>query len=92
VPALAGVRLAGSRVGFDGYTPDKRPAIGWHGPVGLYACTGFSGGGIKVAPAVADLVAEEIISGSPVAALAPYRPGRFAAGDLIESEFPYGHL
>jgi sarcosine oxidase subunit beta len=66
--------------------------IGAAGPAGLFLCTGFSGGGVKSAPAVARLLADEIVNGSASALLAPYRPHRFTAGALIESEYPYDYM
>jgi sarcosine oxidase subunit beta len=92
IPALDAASLDGNRVGVDAYTPDNRPAIGWMARAGLYVCTGFSGGGIKVAPAVGDLVAQEIVHGCRRDLLEAYRPGRFSTCDLIESEFPYAHM
>jgi glycine/D-amino acid oxidase-like deaminating enzyme len=92
IRALAVAPLIGTRVGVDAYTPDRRPAIGWAGAEGLYLCTGFSGGGVKVAPAVGKLAAGEIAGGDRMALLEPYRPQRFETGELIESEFPYGHM
>lgn len=91
VPALTAAELAGARVGVDAYTPDRRPAIGPLGPAGLWVCTGFSGGGVKLAPAVGELLAGEIVTGEPGPLLEPYRPQRFARGELIESESSYDH-
>ena len=99
LPGLATSPVVGGRVGFDGYTPDKRPVIGPvigpgngpAGPDGLYLCTGFSGGGVKVAPAVGELVAAELTTGAASPLLTPYRPQRFAAGEPIESDYPYAH-
>lgn len=92
IPALRDAPVLAARVGLDGYSADKRPMIGAAGPEGLYLCTAFSGGGIKVAPAVGELVAGEIVHGTAAPLLAPYRPQRFGAGALIESEFPYEHM
>lgn len=92
VPRLAAAAVVGSRAGLDGYTPDGRPAIGAAGPPGLYLCAGFSGGGFKIAPTVGELVAAEIVGGLPEELLVPYRPERFAAGTLIESENPYARI
>jgi len=90
---MAGVGMVtGTRAGFDGYTPDEHPVIGAAGPAGLFLCTGFSGGGVKMAPAVARLLADEVVNHSASALLAPYRPHRFTAGALIESEYPYDYM
>lgn len=98
VPAAAAAPLAGTRSGLDGYTPDKRPAVGPAGPEGLYLALGFSGGGFKMAPAVAELAAVEIAEGGAVAGksaqelLEPYRPERFLKGRPIVPEKPYDHM
>ncbi|MFV2121583.1 NAD(P)/FAD-dependent oxidoreductase, partial [Streptomyces sp. Act-28] len=99
VPAAVSAPLTGTRAGLDGYTPDKRPVIGPAGPDGLYLALGFSGGGFKTAPAVAELAAAEILDGQAVAGkseqplLAPYRWERFAGGGRgIVAEAPYAHM
>ncbi|MER7461621.1 FAD-binding oxidoreductase [Streptomyces sp. NPDC097981] len=98
VPAAATAPLAGTRSGLDGYTPDKRPVVGAAGPDGLYLALGFSGGGFKLAPAVAELAAKEIVEGGAVPGkavqelLEPYRPQRFLAGRPIRPEAPYDHM
>lgn len=98
VPAAATAPLAGTRSGLDGYTPDKRPVVGAAGPDGLYLALGFSGGGFKTAPAVAELAAKEILEGGAVPGkavqelLEPYRPQRFLAGRPVRSEAPYDHM
>jgi glycine/D-amino acid oxidase-like deaminating enzyme len=98
IPAASAAPLTGTRSGFDGYTPDKRPVVGPGGPDGLYLALGFSGGGFKLAPGTAELAAEEIASGGAVAGkatqdlLAPYRPQRFDLGELIVPEAPYDHM
>lgn len=98
VPAAATAPLVGTRSGLDGYTPDKRPVVGAAGPEGLYLALGFSGGGFKLAPAVAELAAREIAEGGAVIGkavqdlLEPYRPQRFLAGRPIVPEAPYDHM
>lgn len=99
VPAAATAPLAGTRAGVDGYTPDKRPVIGPAGPDGLYLALGFSGGGFKMSPAVAELAAAEILDGQAVTGkseqslLAPYRLERFAdGGRRIVPEAPYAQM
>ncbi|WP_143662614.1 FAD-binding oxidoreductase [Streptomyces sp. CB03238] len=98
VKAVGGAELLGSKAGFDGYTPDRRPLIGPAGPDGLYLATGFSGGGFKTAPAVGELVAAELLGGAGVAGraeeplLTPYRPGRFVAGRPVVGDFTYERM
>ncbi len=98
VPAAATAPLVGTRSGLDGYTPDKRPVVGPAGPEGLYLALGFSGGGFKLAPAVAELAAKEITEGLAVIGkgvqelLEPYRPQRFLNGRPIVPEAPYDHM
>ncbi|MFI5801300.1 NAD(P)/FAD-dependent oxidoreductase [Streptomyces sp. NPDC051561] len=95
VPAVTTAHLTGTRAGLDGYTPDKRPVIGAAGPDGCYLALGFSGGGFKTAPAVADLATAEIVEGQAVAGkaeqdlLRPYRLERFDTGRQIVPEAPY---
>lgn len=89
VPALADGQLAGTRVGVDGYTPDRHPLIGPAGPDGLYLATGMSGGGYKIAPAVGELAAAQILTGIEQKPLLPYRPQRFIDGEPIAAEFGY---
>jgi glycine/D-amino acid oxidase-like deaminating enzyme len=92
LPVAGTGQVDSARAGLDGYTPDKRPAIGAAGPDGCYLAVGFSGGGVKIAPAVGELVAAELTGAGPQSLLEPYRPGRFAAGALIESEHPYDRI
>lgn len=92
IPAVRAAPISGSRAGFDGYTPDRHPIIGADDLPGLVICTGFSGGGVKTTPAVTAMLAAEIVDGIPNPLLAPYRPQRFAAGTLIESEYSYEHM
>src|SRR5262245_47927282 len=77
IPALATAEVAGTRVGVEGYTPDRHPLIGPAELPGLYLATGMSGGGVKIAPAVGERVASELRTGRPHPALAAYRPDRY---------------
>jgi sarcosine oxidase subunit beta len=92
VPEARSATISGTRAGFDGYTPDHHPVIGVTDPDGLYLCTGFSGGGVKVMPAVAHAVAAEIVGGSSSDLLEPYRPQRFAMGLPIASDCSYDYI
>ena len=57
---------------------DGHPIVGWlPGSGGLYVAVTHSG--VTLAAHLAQLITTELLSGRPVAELAPYRPGRFAA-------------
>lgn len=92
IPSVGSTPVCGVRAGFDAYTPDRHPAIGPAGPDGLFLCTGFSGGGVKTVPVVAEDLAAEIVDGVSSPLLAPYTPWRFTTETLIESEHPYEHM
>ena len=65
-------------------TPDLHPVIGKvDGIEGLYICTGFSGHGFKLAPAVGICVAELVLDGAArTVDISTLRVSRFAEGDL----------
>jgi len=88
--ALTGRPLAAEPVtvlrGFDAYTPDNRPVLGFlDDRRTLYVISGLSGLGFKVAPAIADLAADTVHarlfgSAEPAGQLAEaFGLGRFAA-------------
>ncbi|MGH3167807.1 MAG: FAD-dependent oxidoreductase, partial [Trebonia sp.] len=92
VRGAATLPVIGTRAGFDGYTPDKHPIIGPAGPDGLYLALGFSGGGFKIAPAVAELAAAEITGEGRHSLLNPYRQQRFAKRELVTTSTAYDHM
>ena len=65
-------------------TPDHHPIIDKVEDIeGLYICTGFSGHGFKLSPAVGICVAELVLDGvSDTVDISPLRMSRFAEGDL----------
>jgi glycine/D-amino acid oxidase-like deaminating enzyme len=73
----AAVRVAQARVCFRSLPADGLPVIG---PArdGLYVLATHSG--VSLAPALAQLAANELIDGGDEAVLAPFRPHRFGAG------------
>jgi glycine/D-amino acid oxidase-like deaminating enzyme len=89
LPRLASAMLVRSRLGFDAYTPDRRPLVGWSGQRGLYLATGMSGGGFKLAAGVGRAVADEIVTGNQTAISIAYRPERFAVSAAITSDYVY---
>jgi len=67
--------------------PDWHPLLGpWPGVDGLYLAVGFSGHGLKLAPAVGEAVADELTGRTPAIDISPLhpattpRPLRFAYG------------
>ena len=94
VPALSGGHWRGSWSGLYDVTPDWHPALGpVPGTNGVFVTAGFSGHGFKLAPAVGVALAELIVGGaSETFDLAPLAPGRFAAGELLSSQYGYSVL
>lgn len=73
-------------------TPDARGLMGPLGVAeGLYCCTGFSGMGFKIAPAVGLVMAELVLEGKATTVdIADFDPERFAKGKPIRAEHEYG--
>ena len=84
IPAMAEAEFATGYAGLYTQTPDSHPVIDRvDGVDGLYICTGFSGHGFKLSPAVGLLVSELVLDGKAGAIdIAPLRMSRFAEGDL----------
>jgi sarcosine oxidase, subunit beta len=62
-PGLVGAALSSSYAGCYDVTPDYNPVIGIAPVDGLWLCTGFSGHGYKISPAVGELVADLMVRG-----------------------------
>jgi sarcosine oxidase, subunit beta len=91
-PELTDAALESSYAGCYDVTPDYNPIIGWTPADGVMLCTGFSGHGYKIAPAVGELVADLVVEGSsgdPDVPETDFRLARFAEGDLLVSRHPY---
>jgi glycine/D-amino acid oxidase-like deaminating enzyme len=87
LPSLADSEVISTIAGVYDVTPDWHPMLGpWPGLEGLYLAIGFSGHGLKLAPAVGEAVADELAGRQPlidISALRPAptpRPLRFAYG------------
>ncbi|GAB3297944.1 NAD(P)/FAD-dependent oxidoreductase [Parasphingorhabdus pacifica] len=89
VPRTAQASVVRSAVGFEAYTPDRRPLVGWSGQRGVYLATGMSGGGFKLAAGVGRAVASEIATGTAGPMSVAYRPDRFATRESITSDYTY---
>ena len=72
-------------------TPDLHPVIDRvDGIEGLYICTGFSGHGFKLSPAVGIVMAELILDGAAhTVDISTLRMSRFAEGDLNETRYTF---
>jgi sarcosine oxidase, subunit beta len=87
LPSLAGAEVVTTIAGVYDVTPDWHPLLGpWPGVDGLYLAVGFSGHGLKLAPAVGEAVADELVGRPPAVDISPLhplttpRPLRFAYG------------
>jgi sarcosine oxidase subunit beta len=87
LPDLASAEVVSTIAGVYDVTPDWHPLLGpWPGVDGLYLAVGFSGHGLKLAPAVGEAVADELAGRTPDIDLSPLRPAttprplRFAYG------------
>ena len=81
VPALADAVWEGAVSGVYDATPDWHPLLGWSPDVeGLYLAIGWSGYGLKLAPAVGEVVAADVLGRPPAVDASALGPDRFARG------------
>ncbi|PEB45130.1 hypothetical protein CN971_31195 [Bacillus thuringiensis] len=93
LPFLDNFFPIGGRVSFDGYTPDKHPIIGKCPQIeNVYLAVGFSGGGFKIAPAVGEAVAKEILTKEKQPEIQPYQLERFFESKLIKGKYRYDYM
>jgi glycine/D-amino acid oxidase-like deaminating enzyme len=85
-PVLEGVAIREHRGGLPTMTPDGHHVVG---PVpdveGLWIAGGCCVGGLSVAPAIGEILADWIVSGQSSLDLAPLSPARAAINDLPEN-------
>jgi HAD superfamily hydrolase (TIGR01458 family) len=75
LPALAPAEVITTIAGVYDVTPDWHPMLGpWPGVDGLYLAVGFSGHGLKLAPAVGEAVADELAGRTPAIDISLLRP------------------
>jgi glycine/D-amino acid oxidase-like deaminating enzyme len=91
IPALADAGIVRSVTGYYTMTPDRRALLGPLPDVErLFCCTGFSGMGFKVSPAIGLVMSEWILDGrSRTVDVAAFRPDRFARGEPIHPPHEY---
>ncbi len=79
-PALAGVNILRTWTGLEGTTPDGIPYVGPSAQHdGLWHVFGFCGHGFQLAPAVGEIVAQSLLSGSIDPRLTPFAVNRVSA-------------
>jgi len=91
-PSFTDAGLESTYAGCYDVTPDYNPVISFTAVPGVMVCTGFSGHGYKISPAVGRLVADLIVDGTSSEPDIPerdFRLERFAEGDLLVSPNPY---
>ena len=91
IPGMADARFFTGYAGLYTTTPDLHPVIGGvDGIEGLYVCTGFSGHGFKLSPAVGIVVAELILEGrARTVDISSLRMSRFAEGALNRTNYAF---
>ena len=77
-------------------SPDYHPILGWGEEIadvsGLYLAVGLSGHGLKLSPALGEIVAADVLGVDQVGDAPPIdaralRPSRFADGDLMHLSY-----
>jgi glycine/D-amino acid oxidase-like deaminating enzyme len=91
LPGIADAEFFTGYAGLYTSTPDLHPVIDRvDGIEGLYICTGFSGHGFKLAPAVGTVVAELILEGAASTVdIAPLRMNRFESGETNTTSYDF---
>ncbi len=91
VPAYADATWERAVSGLYDVTPDWHPILGWApGVEGLYLALGWSGHGLKLAPAVGEVVAQEVLNETPSIDISPLRLQRFQEGRLMHLAYGPG--
>lgn len=91
VPAYANAAWAGVVGGIYDVTPDWHPIVGWApGMEGLYLALGWSGHGLKLAPAVGEVVSDAVLGREPFIEISALRAERFEEGRLMRLAYGPG--
>ena len=91
LPDIADGELFTGYAGLYTSTPDLHPIVDKvDGIDGLFICTGFSGHGFKLAPAIGICMSQMILQGeSKLVDFTPLRMARFAEGDLNKTTYRF---
>ncbi|HPM78120.1 MAG TPA: FAD-binding oxidoreductase [bacterium] len=83
VPRFSGVKLLRQWAGYYDITPDTNPIIGYvDKPTNFYQYHGLMGHGFMFAPAMSEMIAEHLVTGTLHEDLANYNLKRFESGGL----------
>ncbi len=83
-PELSGVALAEAWAGMIDVTPDVVPTLGEDPAIeGFFICTGLSGHGFGIGPAIGRIMADVVTGRDPGHDLTRFRPDRFSDGSPI---------
>ncbi|MDP2957523.1 MAG: FAD-binding oxidoreductase [Longimicrobiales bacterium] len=89
-PAMEAAQLRRGYAGLYEVTPDWHPVIDEvPSGSGHFLCTGFSGHGFKLAPAVGLMTAEMVLGETPTFDRHMFRLSRFAEGDPVRGKYEY---
>ncbi len=83
LPPLKDIRVVRQWAGSYDMSPDANPILGECGIQGFYTAAGFSGHGFMVAPAVAEMVADAVLTGTAPQPIRHLGWERFSRGDLL---------
>ena len=91
MPSIGDAELFTGYSGLYTSTPDLHPIIdAVDGISGLYICSGFSGHGFKLAPAVGTVMTELITQGAASTVdIKPLKMNRFADGKLNTTKYSF---
>ena len=91
LPGIAGAEFFTGYAGLYTSTPDLHPVIDKvDGIEGLYICTGFSGHGFKLAPAVGTVMAELMLEGEATTVdITPLKMDRFKRGETNTTSYDF---
>ena len=96
LPSLTVASTVSTTSGAYDVSPDYHPILGWASEIapvdGLYLAVGLSGHGLKLSPALGEIVAADVLNvdqvgDAPMIDARPLRPARFAEGDLMHLSY-----
>ena len=96
LPSLTVASTVSTTSGAYDVSPDYHPILGWASQVapvdGLYLAVGLSGHGLKLSPALGEIVAADVLNvdqvgNAPAIDTRALRPARFAEGDLMHLSY-----